>query len=90
MAYMTPDKTVKTVAKFLWQQYISIFGALAKLLSNQGANCESNIIKELCKLMGIQKVRASSYHAQTNGQVECAHQMFMCMIGKLSKDQKMD
>ena len=34
MAYMTSDQTVKTVAKFLWQGYISIFGALAKLLSN--------------------------------------------------------
>ena len=34
MAYMTPNQTAKTVAKFLWQGYISIFGALAKLLSN--------------------------------------------------------
>ena len=25
---------------------------------------------------------------QTNGQVEQAHQMLMCMIGKLSKDWK--
>ena len=53
MAYVTLDQTVKTVAKFLWQGYILIFGALAKLLSDQGANFESNIIKELCELMGI-------------------------------------
>ena len=33
MAYMTPDQTAKSVAKFLWQGYILIFGALAKLLS---------------------------------------------------------
>ena len=39
---------------------------------------------------GIQKVRTSPYHAQTNGQVEWAHQTLMCMIGKLSKDQKAD
>ena len=70
MAYVTPDQTVKTIAKCLWQGYISIFRALAKLLSDQGANFESNIISELCELMGIQKVRTSSYHAQTNGQVE--------------------
>ena len=38
MAYVTPNKTAKTAAKFLWQGYISILGALAKLLSNQGAN----------------------------------------------------
>ena len=34
MAHVTPDQTVKTVAKFLWQGYISIFGALARLLSD--------------------------------------------------------
>ena len=38
MAYMTPDQTVKAVARFLWQGYISIFRAPAKLLSDQGAN----------------------------------------------------
>ena len=51
---------------------------------------ESNVIKELCELMGIQKVRTSPYHAQTNGQVEWAHQICMHMIRKLSKDQKAD
>ena len=40
--------------------------------------------------MGKQKVRTSSYHAQTNGQVEWAQQTLMCMIGKLSKDWKVD
>ena len=74
LAFMTPHQTVKTIARFLWQGYISIFGAPAKLLSDQGTNFESNIIKELCEHMGIRKVRTSPYHAQTNGQVEQAHQ----------------
>ena len=38
--------------------------------------------------MNIQKVRTSPYRAQTNGQVEQAHQMLMHMIGKLSIDWK--
>ena len=90
MAYVMPDQTTKTFAKFLWQGYISIFGAPDKLLSDQGANFESTIIKELCKLMGLQKVRTSPFHAQTNGQTERAHQTLMHMIGKPSKDQKVD
>ena len=40
--------------------------------------------------MGIQKIRTSAYHAQTIGQVEWAHQTLMHMMGKLSKDQKVD
>ena len=34
MAYVTPDQTVKSIAKFLWQGYVSMFGAPAKLLSD--------------------------------------------------------
>ena len=34
MAYVTPDQTAKTIAKFLWHGYISIFRVLAKLLSD--------------------------------------------------------
>ena len=34
MVYVTLDQTAKTVPRFLWQGYISIFGALVKLLSN--------------------------------------------------------
>ena len=85
MAYVTPEQTAKTVAKFLWQGYISIFRALTKLLSDWGANFKSNIVKELCELMGMWKVSTSPYHAQTNGKVEQAHQMLVHMIGKLSK-----
>ena len=57
MVHVIPNHTAKTVANFLWQGYISITGAPAKLLSDKGANFESNIIRELCELMGIQKVR---------------------------------
>ena len=70
MAYVTPDGMVKTVAKFLWQGYISIFRAPTRLLSDQGATFKSNIISELYELMGIQKARTLPYHPQTNGQVE--------------------
>ena len=34
MVYVTPDQTAKTVTKFLYQGYTSIFIALARLLSN--------------------------------------------------------
>ena len=59
MAYVTPDQTVKTVAKFQWHGYISIFRAPATLLSDWGTNFKSNITKKLCDLMGIQKVWTS-------------------------------
>ena len=53
LAYVTPDQTVKTIAKFLYGGYISIFGAPARLLSDRGTSFTSSIIEELCKILGI-------------------------------------
>ena len=50
MAYVTPNQTTKTIAQFLYQGYILIFGAPARLLSDWGANFMSSIIDEMCKL----------------------------------------
>ena len=54
LAYVTPDQTVKTIAKFLYGGYISIFRAPARLISDRGTSFTSSIIEELCKVLGIQ------------------------------------
>ena len=50
LAYVAPVQTVKTITKFLYQGYISIFAASASLLSDWGANFMSSIIDEMCKI----------------------------------------
>ena len=56
LAYVTPDQTAKTIAKFLYGGYISIFGAPARLLSDRGTGFTSSIIQELCEILGIQQL----------------------------------
>ena len=90
IAYVIPSQMAKTVAKFLYQGYISIFGALARLLSNKGANFMSSIIDEMCKLLSVKRFQAMPYHPQMNGLVEKSHQTIMQMIGKLVEDGKAD
>ena len=90
LAYVTHYKTAKTIAKFLYGGYISIFGALARLLSDKGTSFTSSIIEELCKILGIQWLQTMPYHPQTNGLVERLHQTIMHMIGKLGEDKKAD
>ena len=70
LAYVTPDQTAKTIAKFLYGGYISIFGAPARLLSDRGASFTSNVIEELCKILGIKCLWTTPYHLQTNRLVE--------------------
>ena len=88
LAYVTPNQTAKTIAKFLYGGYISIFGALARLLSDRGTSFTSSIIQELCKILGIQQLQTMPYHPQTNRLVERSYQTIMCMIGKLREDKK--
>ena len=49
LAYVTPDQTVKIIARFLYGGYVSIFGVPARFLSDRGASFISNKIEELCK-----------------------------------------
>ena len=88
LAYVTPNQTTKTVAKFLYQGYISIFGAPARLLSDRGANFMSSVINEMCKILGMKKPQTMPYHPQTNVLVETLHQTTMRMIRKLGEDKK--
>ena len=89
LAYVTPDQTVKTIAKFLYGGYISIFGVLARLLSDRGASFMSSVIEELCKILGIKQLWTMPYYPQMNGLVERLHQMIMHVIGKLGEDKNL-
>ena len=53
LAYLTPDQTPKNIAKVLYGGYISIFGTLARLLSDRGASFTSQMIEKMCKILGI-------------------------------------
>ena len=88
MVYVNPNQTAKTVAKFLYQGYISIFVAPARLLIACSANFMSNIISKMCKLLSMKKLRTMPYHPQMNGLVETSHQTIKQMIRKLGEDEK--
>ena len=77
LAYVTPNQTAKTIANFLYQGNISVFGALARLPSDRGANFMSSVIEEMCKILGMKKLWTMPYHPQTNGLVERLYQMIM-------------
>ena len=87
VAYVVKDQTARTAAKILRNGYFGLFGAPAYLISDQGKAFMGHIITHLCDLYGVQKLRTSPYHAQTNGQVGCMNQMIIRMISKL-EDKK--
>ena len=90
LAYVTPNQTAKTITKFLYQGYISIFGAPFRLLSDRGANFMSRVIDEMCKILGMKKLQTMPCNPQTNRLEKRLHQTKMQMIGKLQEDNKAD
>ena len=88
VVYVVKDQTARTAAETLRNGYFGLFGVPAYLISDQGKAFTGHIITHLCELYGVQKLRTSPYHAQTNGQVKRMNQTIMCMIGKLEEDRK--
>ena len=88
VAYVVKDQTARTTAETLRIRYFGLFGVPAYLVSDQGKAFTGHVITHLCELYGVQKLRTSPYHAQTNGQVECMNQTIIRMIGKLEEDKK--
>ena len=69
-AYAVPYQEAKTVATVLVQEFVCRFGTPLELHSDQGRNFESELIKEMCDILGINKTRTTPYHPQSDGMVE--------------------
>ena len=61
-AYVTQSHTALMRAKALWDNFIVHYGLPQKVLSDQGRNSKSELISDLCKLMGTQTLWTSPYH----------------------------
>ena len=88
VAYVVKDQEARTAAEALCSRYFGLFRAPAYLLSDKGKSFTATVVEDLCKLYGVKKLRTSSYHAQTNGQVERMNQTLIHLIGKLDEDKK--
>ena len=89
-AYPSKTQTALATAKLLWNNFIVHYGFPTKIISDQGCNFESELIANLCQVAGVQKLRTSPYHPQTNGQCEWFNSTLLNMLGTLTPEQKKD
>ncbi|PNF20862.1 hypothetical protein B7P43_G11799 [Cryptotermes secundus] len=68
-----PDQEATTVASALVMQIFTRHGVCDKLLSDRGRNFTSDLIREICRLLGVDKIFTSPYRPQSNGQVKRFH-----------------
>ena len=89
-AFPTKSQTASTTAQVLWNNFICHYGFPEKFISDQGRNFESELIKDLCRLAKVKKVRTTPYHPMTNGQCERFNQTLCDMLGTLETEEKAD
>lgn len=90
VAVPTKNQTAKTTAEAFYENFVLKYGIPTRIHSDQGANFESNMIKELCNLLGMEKSRTTPYHASGNGITERFNRTLLGMLGTLQPDQKKD
>ena len=83
-AFAIPDQRADTIARLLCEQIICRHGIPEQLLSDRGANFLSELILEICKLLGVKKLNTSGYHPQTDGLVEKFNSTLTNMIARES------
>ena len=81
--YITRTQTTQTTAKTLWDKFIVHYGLPQKIFTDQGQSFESQLVSDLCELMGMCKIWTSLYHLQTNGQCERFNSTLINMLGTL-------
>jgi len=89
-AFPIRNHTAPTVARVLVQQVFSRVGTPRRILTDRGAEFESDLFRELCRWFGIDKVRSTSYQPSTNGMLESFHRTLNTMLAKVVSDNQKD
>ena len=62
----------EVVKSALWNKWFPYMGVPGILLSDQAKNMDGKVVRQLCKDLGIEKIRSSAYHPHGNGSAERA------------------
>ena len=87
-AIVTSLQTAKCTAQNLWDKFIAHYGLPESILTDQGCNFECNLLKALCEIAQVKKIRTLGYHPQTNGQCKCFNVTLISMLGTLPEKPK--
>ena len=74
------DKTSMTVADVLYTSWITKFGCLRQLHSDQGGEFTSALFREMCSRLRIDKTVTSAYRPQSDGLVERSNRSLQSML----------
>ena len=89
-AFPLPNQEVTTVTEKLMDEVFLRFSVPEQLHADQGRQFESQLMSEVCKLLGIHKTRTTPYHPQSDGLMERFNRTMLNMLAACAKDNPFD
>ena len=74
-----------TIVEKLVDEVLMRFSTPEQMHTDQGKQLESNLMKEICKLLNIHKTRTTPYHPQCDGLVERFNRTMLNMLASCAK-----
>lgn len=75
VAMCLEDQTAETIARAFTKHIVLKFGCPISILTDNGTNFVSDLMKRVCKLLQIKKYHTTAYHPESNGSLERSHRV---------------
>jgi transposase InsO family protein len=81
----------QTVARAFVECFVCIYGIPTSILTDCGTNFLSDVFKQMCKLLDIERSKTTPWHPQTNGYLERSHRTLKTYLRSfVDKDNEWD
>ncbi len=90
VAVALPSFTAELTARAIIDNVVCKFGMFESILSDQGVNFEANLTKEVCRLLGAEKLHTTTYNGAGNGITERVNKNVKPNLAKYVNDDHSD
>ena len=88
--FAIPNQEAVTVANVVVDRWVSRYGVPMELHSDQGRNFDSQLFREMCRVLGIHKTRTTPLHPQSDGMVERFNRTIQQHLSKMVGENQVD
>ena len=89
-AFAVPNKEATTLARVVVEQVICRLGTPLSIVTDRARELDGELMREICRLLDVDKLRTTTYKASTNAAAERFHRTLNSMIGRMIEQSHKD